>query len=148
VSVSPKDLFDWAEWVAGKGSSAVTEIEMRAAIGKAYYGAYFAVVLPIQAAGIQCFEGGHKDLIGYLKTNAISAVTINDRAAVRAYVTKLDEMRVRRGKADYDLSLSRSQIMTELSAQLVDGRRILPTAGQVTGAILASSLRTRTDWPK
>lgn len=146
MSVTPAELFKWAGDITAKGANA-DEVEMRAAISRAYYGVYFSVVQALESGGVTAFWGNHERIIQHLKMNAPSAVPTNYKQPVSFLAQKLDEMRVRRVLADYTLSAQKSEIVDALGLQVYDGRKIEPTAAAL-GLVIASSPLGKRPFPR
>lgn len=119
---------------------------MRAAISRAYYGAYFTFVHAMQAAGVRANWGMHERVLFACKNYGVPKLVASKRAGPQLVTEKLDEMRARRGVADYDLTLKKSQIVGSLGLQIYDGRKIIPLAAAAGTAIALSGIGT-SHWP-
>jgi hypothetical protein len=145
VTLTPHEQFEWAQSVSQKGSSE-HEAVMRSAISKAYYAVLFQLRDAVESEGVSAYWGRHEVMINFLTVTGPKVVPSEFRKTVELLCGKLDEMRVRRGDADYDLSLSKGAIVGALGAQINDGKKILPLA-EPMGVLLAKKLN-RSSWPR
>lgn len=135
--VVPSDLFSWAALISSQGSN-VDEVAIRAAVSRAYYGAYFTFAEPLRVACIGLNLGRHERIVHISMHHAVKLLSPSDRDIVRPVVRAIDAMRVRRGDADYELGLKKADIISLLGLQIYEGKKALTTAA-TAGKLVANA---------
>lgn len=110
---------------------------MRAAVSRAYYGAYFTFAEQLRAAGIGVNLGRHERVLHISMHHAMKLLSAAHRGVVQPVVRGLDAMRVRRGDADYELTLKKAEILGLLGMQMYDGKAVMAV---MAGAAAAGKL--------
>jgi uncharacterized protein (UPF0332 family) len=107
MSIAPADLLDWATTAAGDG---VPEAGCRAAVSRAYYGAYHSCrmwhdKLPEQGHNTGKPTGVHQQLINQL-TKPSDACSDTQKSVSRQLGYGLKDLKGLREIADYELGMS------------------------------------------